>query len=71
MSSKGASRLSRYVLSNVRVEHDALVEFEFLLLAFAAGIQDAVSFPDFHCFASKHTEKHCCPRYSCCGAQEI
>jgi hypothetical protein len=48
-SSKGASRLSRYVLPDSHVEHDALVESE-LLPAFVTGIQDAVSFSDFHCY---------------------
>ena len=33
----------------------ALFEIELLLLAFAIGIQDAISFPDFHCFASNQT----------------
>jgi hypothetical protein len=33
-SSKSASRLSRYVLSDVYVKHDALVESEFLFLTF-------------------------------------
>jgi uncharacterized membrane protein YoaK (UPF0700 family) len=32
-----------------------LLEVELLLLAIAIGIQDAVSFPDFHCFASNQT----------------
>lgn len=32
-----------------------LLEFELLLLAIAIGIQDAISFPDFHCFASNQT----------------
>ncbi|KAL5114893.1 hypothetical protein ACEQ8H_007211 [Pleosporales sp. CAS-2024a] len=32
-----------------------LLEVELLLLALAIGIQDAISFPDFHCFASNQT----------------
>lgn len=32
-----------------------LLELELLLLALAIGIQDAISFPDFHCFASNQT----------------
>ncbi|CAO2657786.1 Nn.00g039120.m01.CDS01 [Neocucurbitaria sp. VM-36] len=32
-----------------------LLEIELLLLALAIGIQDAISFPDFHCFASNQT----------------
>lgn len=33
----------------------SLVEAELLLLAFATGMQDATSFPDYHCFASNQT----------------
>jgi len=33
----------------------ALFEIELLLLALAIGVQDAISFPDFHCFASNQT----------------
>jgi uncharacterized membrane protein YoaK (UPF0700 family) len=32
-----------------------LLEVELYLLALAIGIQDAISFPDFHCFASNQT----------------
>lgn len=32
-----------------------LLEIELLLLALAIGVQDAISFPDFHCFASNQT----------------
>lgn len=32
-----------------------LLTFELLLLAFATGVQDAVSFPDYRCFASNQT----------------
>lgn len=32
-----------------------LLELELLILALAIGIQDAISFPDFHCFASNQT----------------
>ena len=32
-----------------------MMEFELLLLTFGIGIQDAISFPDFHCFASNQT----------------
>ncbi|GAW21562.1 hypothetical protein ANO14919_110850 [Xylariales sp. No.14919] len=31
------------------------VEFELILLTFCTGIQDAISFPDYHCFASNQT----------------
>jgi hypothetical protein len=46
-SSKGASRFSWYVLSNVHVKHNALVKSE-PFLTFATGII-------FHCFASNQT----------------
>lgn len=34
---------------------DTLVEVELLLLAFATGIQDAATYPDYLCFASNQT----------------
>ncbi|PVH73403.1 DUF1275 domain protein [Cadophora sp. DSE1049] len=37
------------------VGEDALLEAELLLLAFATGIQDATTFPDYQCFASNQT----------------
>lgn len=40
---------------NAKVREDALLETELLLLAFATGIQDATTFPDYHCFASNQT----------------
>jgi uncharacterized membrane protein YoaK (UPF0700 family) len=45
--------LSRYLSSSVRV--DVLVELQLLLLTLSTGIQDAISFPDFRCFASNQT----------------
>ncbi|KAH7390329.1 hypothetical protein BKA64DRAFT_580145 [Cadophora sp. MPI-SDFR-AT-0126] len=46
-------RAREFLLENVR--EDALLETELLLLAFATGIQDATTFPDYHCFASNQT----------------
>ncbi|KAH8891017.1 DUF1275 domain protein [Thozetella sp. PMI_491] len=37
------------------VRPGSFVELELLLLTFCTGIQDAVSFPDYHCFASNQT----------------
>ncbi|GAB7358609.1 hypothetical protein MBLNU230_g3840t1 [Neophaeotheca triangularis] len=34
---------------------NTFVEAQLLLLTFAIGIQDAISYPDFHCFASNQT----------------
>lgn len=34
---------------------DALLEAELLILTFSIGIQDAIAFPDFKCFASNQT----------------
>lgn len=45
-------------VAHLRQEPDLtsiLLEAELLLLAIAIGIQDAISFPDFHCFASNQT----------------
>ncbi|KAG4422195.1 hypothetical protein IFR04_004701 [Cadophora malorum] len=46
-------RLRDFFSENVR--EDALLETELLLLAFATGIQDATTFPDYQCFASNQT----------------
>jgi uncharacterized membrane protein YoaK (UPF0700 family) len=46
-------RLSQYFLSAIQV--DTFVEIQLLLLTFSTGIQDAISFPDFECFASNQT----------------
>ncbi|KAK3372498.1 hypothetical protein B0H63DRAFT_298819 [Podospora didyma] len=48
-----ASRAWDHLNANVRPS--ALAEFQLLLLTFSIGLQDAVSFPDFHCFASNQT----------------
>ncbi|KAJ9634395.1 hypothetical protein H2204_006220 [Knufia peltigerae] len=47
------TRLKRYLLSSIGV--DWLIETQLLLLTFSTGMQDAISFPDFHCFASNQT----------------
>lgn len=47
------SACRRYWLASLRV--DFVVECELLLQTFGIGIQDAISFPDFHCFASNQT----------------
>ena len=44
---------SKYCHANVKEE--TLLEVELYLLAFATGIQDATTFPDYHCFASNQT----------------
>lgn len=45
--------LKSYLFHDVR--DDALIEFELLLCAFATGIQDATTYPDYLCFASNQT----------------
>ncbi|KAI2471262.1 hypothetical protein F4781DRAFT_429610 [Annulohypoxylon bovei var. microspora] len=47
------SRVWCHMLEPVRPS--GFVEFELLILTFCIGIQDAISFPDFHCFASNQT----------------
>ncbi|KAI0409668.1 hypothetical protein F4802DRAFT_155856 [Xylaria palmicola] len=47
------SRAWRHMLEDVRPS--GFVEFELVLLTFCTGIQDAISFPDYHCFASNQT----------------
>ncbi|MCJ1232007.1 hypothetical protein MMC12_008688 [Toensbergia leucococca] len=37
------------------VDEDVYLEAELLALAFATGMQDATTFPDYHCFASNQT----------------
>jgi uncharacterized membrane protein YoaK (UPF0700 family) len=46
-------RLREHLLSPVKV--DIIAETELLILTFCTGIQDATTFPDFHCFASNQT----------------
>jgi uncharacterized membrane protein YoaK (UPF0700 family) len=43
----------QYWLDDLRV--NTFVEAQLLLLTFAIGIQDAISYPDFRCFASNQT----------------
>ncbi|KUJ09628.1 uncharacterized protein LY89DRAFT_274530 [Mollisia scopiformis] len=40
---------------NAPVKDDLLLECQLLVLSFGIGIQDATSFPDYHCFASNQT----------------
>ncbi|KAI2613905.1 uncharacterized protein GGS25DRAFT_516764 [Hypoxylon fragiforme] len=47
------SRIWNHMMEPVRTS--AFTEFELLLLTFCTGIQDAISFPDYHCFASNQT----------------
>ncbi|KAI0533060.1 hypothetical protein GGR58DRAFT_488047 [Xylaria digitata] len=47
------SRVWRHMVEDVRPS--GFVEFELVLLTFCTGIQDAISFPDYHCFASNQT----------------
>lgn len=46
-------QLIAYLTAPIRI--NVLVEAELLLLAFATGMQDATTFPDYHCFASNQT----------------
>ncbi|EXJ64473.1 hypothetical protein A1O7_00809 [Cladophialophora yegresii CBS 114405] len=46
-------RFKRHLTSEIRV--DLLAETELLILTFCTGIQDATTFPDYHCFASNQT----------------
>ena len=48
-----ASRLKEHL--SAPVLEDVLLEAEMLTLTFATGIEDAVTFPDFHCFVSNQT----------------
>ncbi|KAJ2992493.1 hypothetical protein NUW58_g2151 [Xylaria curta] len=48
-----ASRAWSHMLEDVRPS--GFVELELVLLTFFTGIQDAISFPDYHCFASNQT----------------
>ena len=47
------NKLNKYLLASLKV--DLLVEIQLLLLSFCIGIQDAISLPDFLCFASNQT----------------
>lgn len=43
----------KYLCAKLRV--DVLLELQLLILTFSTGIQDAISYPDFLCFASNQT----------------
>lgn len=45
--------IKEYWAADLRI--DTLMEVQLLLLTFAIGIQDAISYPDFRCFASNQT----------------
>ncbi|KAI7776665.1 hypothetical protein LA080_004695 [Diaporthe eres] len=47
------SKSKQHLLASVRPS--GFAELELLLLTFCTGIQDAISFPDYHCFASNQT----------------
>jgi len=47
------SRIKQHLTSHIRV--NLLAETELLILTFCTGIQDATTFPDYHCFASNQT----------------
>lgn len=46
-------RLRQHLASPIKVT--ILAEVELLILTFCTGIQDATTFPDYHCFASNQT----------------
>ncbi|KIV99064.1 hypothetical protein, variant [Verruconis gallopava] len=48
-----SSAIRKYLFSPLRV--DFLIECELLLQTFSIGIQDAICYPDFRCFASNQT----------------
>lgn len=47
------SKARAYFAAPLRI--DTLLEAELLILTFSIGIQDAIAFPDFKCFASNQT----------------
>ncbi|KAH7006420.1 DUF1275 domain protein [Fusarium venenatum] len=53
MHRKLPSYVRHYLSASLKV--DFLLEVQLLLLTFSTGIQDAVSYPDFKCFASNQT----------------
>ncbi|KAK4043669.1 hypothetical protein C8A01DRAFT_32196 [Parachaetomium inaequale] len=50
-----STRSKAWTHLNENVRASGLAELELLILTFCIGLQDAVSFPDFHCFASNQT----------------
>lgn len=59
--SRHTLKLARSRLAAIRqyslfpLDVDRLVEFQLILATFCTGVQDAVSYPDFRCFASNQT----------------
>ncbi|KAB5536433.1 hypothetical protein GE09DRAFT_1062688 [Coniochaeta sp. 2T2.1] len=47
------SRIWQHLTADVKPNYFA--EIELLILTFCTGLQDAISFPDFHCFTSNQT----------------
>ena len=47
------ARCHSYIRNDLK--DDTFLETQLYLLAFATGVQDATTFPDFHCFASNQT----------------
>ncbi|KAI0017658.1 hypothetical protein F4780DRAFT_583155 [Xylariomycetidae sp. FL0641] len=53
---KSQSAVSKaWTYMNEPVRASGFTEFELVFLTFCTGIQDAISFPDYHCFASNQT----------------
>ena len=50
---ESSNKIRHYLSATLNV--DFLLEVQLLLLTFSTGIQDAVSYPDFRCFASNQT----------------
>ena len=48
-----SNKIRQYLSATLNI--DFLLEVQLLLLTFSTGIQDAVSYPDFKCFASNQT----------------
>ena len=46
-------KFTRYTGTPIRI--DTFIEIQLLVLTFSTGVQDADSFPNFHCFASNQT----------------
>lgn len=46
-------RVRHYLAAELKV--DLLLEIQLIILTFSTGIQDAISYPDFQCFASNQT----------------
>lgn len=48
-----ANNIRHYLTAELKV--DFLLEIQLIILTFSTGIQDAISYPDFQCFASNQT----------------